>query len=80
MITLALVLGALEARTPKDAWRDTTDGWGHYVGSGDLLRFLADNGYPLAAVEEVVSGGRTSDAVYAESLRDGQDQDDDADE
>ena len=70
MITLALVIGALEARTPKDAWRQTTNGWGHYVGSGDLLRWLSDNGYPLAPVEEVTDK-LTADAVYTDTLGDG---------
>ncbi len=30
VITLALVLGALEARTPKDAWR-SSGGWLDFV-------------------------------------------------
>ena len=38
VITLALVLGALEARTPKDAWRNTTPSWSHHVGSAEYLR------------------------------------------
>ena len=47
VITLALVLGALEARTPKDAWRHTaTSQWSHFVSNADYLRCLADNGYP----------------------------------
>ncbi|BBC69102.1 hypothetical protein MMRN_p0710 (plasmid) [Mycobacterium marinum] len=48
VITLALVLGALESRTLKDAWRDNTGWCGHHVGSGEYLRWLADNDYPLA--------------------------------
>ena len=34
--------------------------------SGDLLRFLAANGYTLSAVEEVVTGTRDSEEVYDE--------------
>ena len=54
VITLALVLGALEARTGKDALRnpapvrepgDDRIYYGHTVTSGDYLRFLAANGY-----------------------------------
>jgi ParB family transcriptional regulator, chromosome partitioning protein len=75
VIALALVLGALEARTGKDAWRhpapvrdpgDHRIYYGHSVTSGDYLRFLAANGYPLSAVETVVTGGRTADEVYDE--------------
>jgi hypothetical protein len=36
--------------------------------SGDYLRWLADNGYPLAAVEEVVTAAKGSDEVYDEYL------------
>jgi ParB family chromosome partitioning protein len=65
VITLALVLGAAEARTPKDAWRrnTTTSQWSHAVSSADYLRWLADNGYPLAAVEEIVTGAKDSEGV-----------------
>ena len=42
VITLALVLGALEARTPKDAWRNATPSWSHHVGAGDYLGWLRD--------------------------------------
>ena len=50
VIALGLVLGALEARTGKDAWRnpapvrepgDDRIYYGHSVTSGDYLRFLA---------------------------------------
>lgn len=64
VITLALVLGALESRTPKDAWRNSAGGWGHHVGSGEYLRWLADNDYPLAPVEEVVTRAKDADDVY----------------
>ena len=75
VIALALVLGALEARCAKDAWRnpapvrepgDDRIYYGHQVTSGDLLRFLAANGYTLSAVEEVVTGTRNSEEVYSE--------------
>ena len=36
--------------------------------AGNYLRWLADNGYPLAAVEEVVTAAKTSDEVYDEYL------------
>lgn len=70
VITLALVLGALESRTPKDAWRNNADGWGHHVGSGEYLRWLADNDYPLAPVEEVVTKAKDADKVYEQYLAD----------
>jgi ParB family chromosome partitioning protein len=75
VIALGLVLGSLEARTGKDAWRhpapvrqpgDDRIYYGHSVTSGDYQRFLAANGYTLSAVEEVVTGSRTADAVYDE--------------
>jgi ParB family chromosome partitioning protein len=77
VIALALVLGALEARTDKDAWRhpaplrqpgDDRIYYGHTVTSGDYLRFLAANGYALARVEEVVTGTRTAEDAYDEYL------------
>jgi len=75
VIALALVLGSLEARTGKDAWRNPAPlrqpgedriYYGHQVTSGDLLRFLQANGYTLSAVEEVVNGIRTAAEVYDE--------------
>jgi ParB family chromosome partitioning protein len=77
VIALALVLGALEARTGKDAWRnpapvrepgDDRIYYGRSVTCGDYLRFLAANGYALSAVEEVVTGTRTAAEVYDEYL------------
>ena len=71
MITLALVLGALEARTPKDAWRNTsTPSWSHHVGSAEYLRWLEAQDYPLSAVEEVITGGKYADSVYTQYLAD----------
>jgi ParB family chromosome partitioning protein len=71
VITLALVLGALEARTPKDAWR-SSDAWGQHVKSADYLKFLAANGYSLAAVEQVITGESTADDVYDRTRQDNQ--------
>jgi len=64
VLTLALVLGALEARTSKDAWRNATPSWAHHVSGAEYVRWLADNGYTLAAVEEIVTGATTADEVY----------------
>ncbi|UQX13483.1 nuclease [Candidatus Mycobacterium methanotrophicum] len=68
VITLALVLGALEARTPKDAWRGSGNYWGRHVGGADYLRWLADNDYQLAAIEEVVTKANSADEVYDDYL------------
>jgi ParB family transcriptional regulator, chromosome partitioning protein len=68
VITLALVLGALESRTPKDAWRTRTPSWSHHASSTDYLCWLAANDYPLAAVEEVITGAKTADEVYDKYL------------
>ena len=70
VITLGLVLGALEARTPKDAWRNATPSWSHYVGSAQLLDWLAANDYPLAPVEEIITGANSPDDVYNQYLAD----------
>ena len=70
VIILALVLGALESRTPKDAWRNSVSGWGHHVGSGEYLRWLAENDYPLAPVEEIVTKAKDAEQVYEQHLAD----------
>jgi ParB family chromosome partitioning protein len=70
VITLALVLGALESRTPKDAWRNATPSWSHHGSSADYLRWLAANDYPLAAVEEVITEAKDAESVYAQYLAD----------
>jgi ParB family transcriptional regulator, chromosome partitioning protein len=71
VLTLALVLGALESRTPKDAWRTSTPSWNHHVGSAEYLGWLADNNdYPLAPVEEVVTKAKDSEGVYDQYLAD----------
>ena len=68
VIVLALVLGALAARCPKDAWRGVgSAGWTystHRCGAATLLRFLADNGYTLAEVEQVIVGETTADQLF----------------
>jgi ParB family chromosome partitioning protein len=71
VILLALILGALESRTPKDAWRHPGgDGWSsYYVQPAQYLRFLAANGYTLSAIETVITGDRNSEGVYVESRR-----------
>lgn len=60
VLTLGLVLGALEGRTPKHAWRHND---GHYVGPKEYLGFLADNGYTLSDIEEVMAGHKDADQV-----------------
>ena len=67
VIALALVLCALEARTPKDAWCNTaTSQWSHFVSNADYLRWLADNGYPIAPAEEVITAASASEGAYSE--------------
>jgi ParB family chromosome partitioning protein len=75
VVTLAIVLGALEARCSKDAWRSARSGItgsamynGHTLGSDVYLRFLIETGYAPAEVEKVVIGERTADEVYEEAL------------
>jgi ParB family chromosome partitioning protein len=79
VVILATVLGALESRTPKDAWRqpapirditETRWGWETRMTSGDLLRHLATNGYTLSPIEQVITGDRQADEVYDEYLAD----------
>ena len=64
------MLGALEARTPKDAWRNTTPSWSHHVGSAEYLRWLEAQDYPLSAVEEVITGAKDADSVRIIDLPD----------
>ena len=66
VITLALLLGSMEARTPKDAWRNGAGGLSSGVKPGEYLKLFADNGYPLAPGEEVITGDKTSEEVYSE--------------
>lgn len=72
VLTLAMILGALEARTPKDAWRGSAGtyyGYNRsYVGPAQLLTFLSANGYQLADVEKVITGELDADTVYDAAL------------
>jgi len=75
VVVLAMVLGALEARTGKDAWRNPgiiggTASWARNVTGGDYLKFLVAQGYTLSPVEEIITGERTSDQVYDQYLAD----------
>lgn len=70
VLALALVLGALESRTPRDAWRNATPSWNHHVSSGDYLRWLVGNDYPVAPVEEVITGAKDAESVYTQYLAD----------
>jgi ParB family chromosome partitioning protein len=70
VMLLGMVLAALEGRTPKDAWRETSATWTPKPGPTEYLRFLAANGYTLlSGVEQVVTGECDADAVYAEAAR-----------
>ena len=75
IITLAIVLGALEARTDKSAWRNARAGLTgnasfvpSTIGSDVYLAFLAENGYETSEVEKVIIGQRTADDVYDEAI------------
>lgn len=77
VILLGMVLGALEARTGKDAWRNPgiiggTASWARNVTGVEYLNFLVSQGYTLAPVEEVITGARTSDQVYNAYLAEAQ--------
>jgi hypothetical protein len=37
-----------------------------YVKPSEYLKFLAAKGYPLSAVEETITRGKTSEEVYSE--------------
>lgn len=63
IITLGLVLGALEVRAPKGAWRAPS---AHTVGPKEYLNFLSDCGYELSPVEQVMNGTKTADEVMEE--------------
>ena len=69
VLLLGMVLAALEGRTAKDAWRRANATWTPKPGPTEYLRFLATNGYPLSAVEQVVTGERVADDVYADSTQ-----------
>lgn len=76
VISLAVVLGALEARTDKSAWRNARTGitgTASYipstVGSDTYLQFLIDCGYQPSDIEKVIVGQRTADDVYDEATQ-----------
>jgi ParB family transcriptional regulator, chromosome partitioning protein len=60
VVLLGLILGTMESLTPKSAWR----GPGQW--SKDYLRFLAESGYGLSPVEQVVTGDKTADECLEE--------------
>lgn len=68
VIILGLILGALEAETPKDAWRRSGSG----SASKAYLEFLAANGYELAEVEKIITGAAKADKVYDKLVADQQ--------
>jgi ParB family chromosome partitioning protein len=75
VITLAIVLGSLEARTDKSAWRNARSGLTgnasfipSTIGSDVYLRFLIESGYQPSEVEKIIVGERTDDAVYDETV------------
>ena len=67
VLLLGMVLGALEARTPKDAWRSAANGFRPTPGAVEYLHFLAANGYSLAPIEQVIIGERDAEQVYQEA-------------
>lgn len=75
VISLAVVLGALEARTDKSAWRNARcglTGTAMYIpaaiGSDVYLRFLIDTGYQPSDIEKVVVGQLTADEVFDQAV------------
>lgn len=67
VVTLALVLGALEVRAPKGAWRAPS---AHPVGPKEYLGFLAECGYSPSVVEQVMAGAKSSDEALEEITHD----------
>lgn len=63
VILLGQVLGALEAETPKDAWRGS-----YSTNSKDYLTFLAANGYELSDIEKVVTKTIKADKLYDKTV------------
>lgn len=67
VITLGLILGALESRVARDAWRSgklIAERGAFGVGPVDYLGFLEANGYGLSQVEEVMVGHMTVEDCY----------------
>ena len=61
VVTLALVLGAYEARTGKDAWRRPA--YGGDQGVARYLHYVQSLGYPLSQIEEVMAADRADTDV-----------------
>ena len=67
VVALGLVLGGLEGRCGKDAWRaGASTPWSHGISHAAYLAFLEGNGYPLSDIEQVIVGGKTADALFDE--------------
>ena len=69
VITLGLVLGALESRLARDAWRSgklIAERGPFGVGPVDYLGFLEVNGYGLSQVEQVMVGHMTVEDCYSQ--------------
>lgn len=62
VVLLGLTLGAVEALTPKSAWRAPSP------NSKEYLKFLADQGHGLSPVEKVITGEITVDECLEELL------------
>lgn len=71
VVVLGLVLGALESRTSKDAWRNAKSVTGFPLRHSDVpgyLLFLRAQGYVLSEIEQVIVGELTADQVYDDLL------------
>lgn len=67
VVALGLVLGGLEGRCGKDAWRaGGSTPWSHGISHAAYLTFLEGNGYTLSDIEQVIVGGKTADALFDE--------------
>lgn len=69
VITLGLILGALESRVARDAWRSgelIAKRGPQGVGVVDYLGFLEANGYGLSQVEQVMVGHMTVEDCYSQ--------------
>lgn len=60
VVLLGVTLGSLEFLTPRDAWR------GPGPVQAAYLRFLAENGYGLSSVEQVIVGDMSAADCYEE--------------
>ncbi len=68
LLTLALVLGALENRYTKDYWRHG-QAWSTTVGPRELLTYLRSVGYTLSDIELAVLGEKNLTSVFNASVR-----------